>query len=325
MKAIDAAYKVLYDAGKPLHYSEITKRMLSQKLWSTSGNTPAATVVARLAVDIKEKGLASIFVRTGRGLYGLNSNSGGGGDRMTFTDAAEDVLKESRNHEPLHYETITKRALARGLIRTEVRTSPTTMYSLILTEIRRNEARGESPRFVQHGRGVVGLAAWLPVEVAGLIEKKNREVRQSLLDRAHAASPAEFESLAVELLAAMGFEEVELTSPTGDGGIDARGTLVVGGAVRIRIAVQAKRSKNNVTKQGVQQIRGSLAAYEQGLIITTADFSKSAKDEATRSDAAPVALINGARLAALLAKYQIGTHIKSYELYVLDDTKGVDE
>ena len=97
-------------------------------------------------------------------------------------------LEHSADQQPLHYSEITKRALECGLIRTEGRTPAATMYSGILTEIQRNEARGDSPRFVQHGRGMVGLAAWLPVEVAGLIEEKNREVRQSLLDRARTAS-----------------------------------------------------------------------------------------------------------------------------------------
>ena len=317
MNAIDAAHEILRDAGKPLHYREIAKRMLAQKLWNTTGQTPWETVNARLSSDIKDRGIASRFTRESPGVYTLNSNLLA--DSLTFTDAAERVLTDSGNQEPLHYNVIIKLALDRGLIRTEGRTPAATMYSAVLTEIRRHETRGETPRFVQHGRGMVGLSAWLPEEVAGLIEDKNREVRQSLLDRALAASPAEFESLVGELLAAMGFEEVELTPMSGDGGIDVRGTLVVGDAVRIRMAVQAKRWKNNVSRQIVQQVRGSLGAHEQGLIITTSDFSKGAKTDANRPDAAPVALMNGERLAALLAKYQIGTYIQRYELFMLDE------
>ena len=317
MKAIDAAYEVLRDAGRPLHYREITERMLAKKLWNTAGKTPWDTVNARLSVEINSMGLASRFVRESPGVFTLNPDELS--DSMTFVDAAERVLLESDNQEPLNYNEITRLALERGLIRTEGRTPAATMYSAVLTEIRRHETRGEAPRFVQHGRGMVGLTAWLPEEVAGLIEDKNREVRQSLLDRALAASPTEFESLVGELLAAMGFEDIEQTPISGDGGIDVRGTLVIGDAVRIRMAVQAKRWKGNVTTPTVQQVRGSLGAHEQGLIITTSDFSRGAKVEAHRSNAAPVALMNGERLAALLAKYQIGTYIKRYELYILDE------
>ena len=319
MKAIEAAAIVLNDADGPLHYRELTERMLARKLWTTEGKTPWDTVRAQLAEDIKVRGSASRFVRAGPGVFALSATVAL--DSLSFADAAEWVLNQSTDQQPLHYTEITQRALKRGLLRTEGRTPAATMYSGILTEIRRNEARGDSPRFVRHGAGLFGLAAWLPVGVAQLIEEKNREVRRALLDRARAASPADFENLVGELLAAMGFAGVEVTSSSGDGGIDVRGTLVVGDAVRIRMAVQAKRWKSNVQKPVIQQVRGSLGAHEQGLIITTSDFSQGAKDEAERPDASPVALMSGEQLAALLAERQIGARVTSYELYKLDATE----
>ena len=69
----------------------------------------------------------------------------------------------------------------------------------------------------------------------------------------------------------------------------------------------------------VQQLRGSLGAHEQGLIITTSDFSSGAKAEADRPDAAPVALMNGEQLAALLAKHEIGARSESHNLLTLDE------
>ncbi len=323
MSALDAAAAVLEATGEPLHYREITERMLAANLWTTTGKTPWDTVNARIAVDIQKSGPASRFVRVGPGRYTMNPGSTPGTELgtspgsavrdheaptggMSFTDAAEQILSRSADREPVHYAVITEQALEGRLIRTEGRTPAATMHSMILTEIRRRETRGESPRFVQHGRGMVGLTAWLPAEVAGLVEEKNREVREALLDRARSASPEDFERLVSELLAAMGFEDVDVTSPSGDGGIDVRGTLVVGDTVRIRMAVQAKRWKANVQAPEVQRVRGSLGAHEQGLIVTTSDFSRGARDEATRPDAAPVALMNGEQFAALLARHQIG-------------------
>ena len=169
-----------------------------------------------------------------------------------------------------------------------------------------------------------GLTAWLPDEVATLIEERNREVRQGLLDRARSAPPSDFESLVGQLLVEMGFEDVKVTSLSGDGGIDVRGVLVVGDAIRIRMAVQAKRWKSNVLAPVVQQVRGSLGAHEQGLIITTSDFSSGAKKEAQRSDAAPVALIGGEQLAALLAEHEIGARMTSYDLYTLDEADSAE-
>ena len=70
-----------------------------------------------------------------------------------------------------------------------------------------------------------------------------------------------------------------------------RGTLVVGDVIRTRMAVQVKRWKHNVQAPIVQQVRGSLGTHEQGLIITTSDFSAGAREEAARPDAVPVGLM----------------------------------
>lgn len=56
----------------------------------------------------------------------------------------------------------------------------------------------------------------------------------------------------------------------------------------------------------VQQVRGGPGAHQQGLIITTSDFSTGARDEAARPDAAPVALIKGEQLVTLLIEHDIG-------------------
>ena len=337
MNALDAAAVVLKEAGSPLHYREITRRMLDQGLWVSSGQTPWNTVIARLGTDVRDRGMASRFVRSSPGHFALNPElieeqprterieeerpaEQESTSHMSFTDAAEQILLQSRSREPLHYRTITERALDQSLIHTEGRTPSSTMYAVILAEIRRRDARGESPRFVQHGRGMVGLASWLPVSLASRIDENNREVRQSLLDGARGAPPEAFERLVGELLAAMGFEDVEVTKVSSDGGIDVRGTLVVGETVRIRMAVQAKRWKGNVQAPIVQQVRGSLGAHEQGLIITTSDFSRGAREEAIRLDAAPVALMNGEQLAALLAKHEIGARVEKYDLLTLDDS-----
>jgi hypothetical protein len=45
------------------------------------------------------------------------------------------------------------------------------------------------------------------------------------------------EERVTRLLVELGFGEVEATSRIGDGGIDARGTLVGGDAIRTRMAV----------------------------------------------------------------------------------------
>ena len=64
----------------------------------------------------------------------------------------------------------------------------------------------------------------------------------------------------------------------------------------------------------VQQVRGSLGTHEQGLIITTSDFSKGAREEAARPNAVPVGLMDGEQLVRLLVENNIGVQRTSYEL-----------
>ena len=46
------------------------------------------------------------------------------------------------------------------------------------------------------------------------------------------------------------------------------------------------------------------------MLITTANFTKSAKDEATRDGATPIDLVDGERLCALLKQYGLGVSVK---------------
>jgi restriction system protein len=71
MSYAEAAYSVLQKAGKPLHYRELTRAAIEQRLIEPEGKTPEATMNAILAVDIQRKGASSRFARTGRGFFAL--------------------------------------------------------------------------------------------------------------------------------------------------------------------------------------------------------------------------------------------------------------
>lgn len=336
MNVRDAAIKVLEDAGEPLPAKEIARRMRAENLWQTKGKTPAATVAARLYTDIKAKGDASPFILSGPQTFGLQP----GGVRSesksprneararrsatvreySFTDAAEKVLEQFGQKRPMHYRDMTERALALGWIATEGKTPEATMYAQVLTEIRRQQKRGKRPRFAQHGRGYIGLTRWMGKGLAFEIEQHNRRVRQDLHKRLLALDWYDFEELITRLLIEMGFEDVEVTRRSGDGGIDVRGTLVVGEAIRTRMAVQVKKwgPKRRVQAPTVQQVRGSLGTHEQGLIVTTSDYSVGARKEAARENAVPVALMNGEQLVALLVECGIGITKQTHAIIELD-------
>jgi restriction system protein len=72
---------------------------------------------------------------------------------MGFLDAAKGILKQA--DQPLHYDEITNRAIAQGLIKTKGKTPNRTMNAQLTTSIQ----SGNSP-FVRVGRGVYGLVVW---------------------------------------------------------------------------------------------------------------------------------------------------------------------
>lgn len=198
------------------------------------------------------------------------------------------------------------------------------MYSVIYQEIERMKARGEQPRFILHGRGLVGLTEWESKGLEFEVEQHNRQVREELLEHLLEMAPEQFEAVVARLLVALGFEEVEVTSRSNDGGIDVRGVLLTGDAIRTKMAVQVKRWKENVQAPIVQQVRGSLGAHEQGLIVTTSDFSRGARDEAERPDATPVGLMDGELMVALLVEHGIGVRKNEVAILTLDDFDSIE-
>jgi restriction system protein len=341
MSVLTAAEMVLAEAGEPLHYREITQRMLTRGLWTTLGKTPEATVNARLGTEIQRHPGTARFQRKAPGMFALRSwglaefvpgqPADGSGDpvdaetspgaprHLSFSDAAERVLEEFAAGKPMHYRAIMAKVLELGLVRTQGQTPEATLHAQLMAEVDRKARRGDPPRFARHGKGYWGLARWMASGLAFEIEQHNAEVRRRLLARLMTLPPAEFETLVSRLLVALGFEEVSVTGRSGDGGIDVRGTLVVGAVIRTRMAVQAKRWKANVQSPVVQQVRGSLGTHDQGLIITTSDFSTGARTEAERPNAVPVALMNGEQLVALLVEHSIGVRRAPYDLLQLGD------
>ena len=330
MTAKDAAYKVLIEAGHPLQVKELTKQMLASGLWTTTGSTPAATVEAGVVMDIKQHELKSRFLRTAPSTFSTNpqhcGNKGGSAPAaiaapahptslalsaadvksVSFAAAAEQVLRDHSGEAPMHYRDITEKAKSLGLLKTSGATPEATMYTTLLGMIERKAQRGEPPLFVRSKGGLFALAKPEDPDLTLQINKHNREVRIALRQRLFEMAPPAFEELIGILLGKLGFEDVEITKHSGDGGIDVRGTLVVGNVIRTRMAVQVKRWKGTVQAPVVQQVRGSLGAHEQGLIITTGGFSSGASKEAEASDKTPIALMNGDQLVELLVEKDIG-------------------
>lgn len=233
---------------------------------------------------------------------------------MTYLDAAYAILEAAS--QPLHYEAITQRALAQKLIAPQGLTPEATMGSRLYTD-----AKQEGSHFVRTGKGVFGLARWQPRGIDAHVAEINTATRKQLTRLVLAMPPERFEVLIRELLVRMGFDEnsVKVTPYSGDGGIDVTGIYRAAGLTELSAAVQVKRWKGNVGAPVITQLRGSLQVHQQGIIITTSDFSKSARAEAEAPNKTRIGLINGAELIDLLVKHQVGVVKRVLEVTALDD------
>ena len=326
MTVLEAATRVLWQAKEPLQSKELAQRMMADGLWKTSGLTPGNTVAAEIYGNMKVYGDKSPFVLSKPGRFTLDkthmtgklpdvlsfleglghSSKGAGSPSLSFLDAAERVLREIGKGHAMHYAEITREALQRGWLTTTGNTPDATMYASIITEVNRRQVAGLVSRFIRPSPGMVALAEPKEPALVDRIKEHNMKVRHQVLERLLSMAPVDLEKLVGGLMAAMGFVKIKVTPPSRDGGVDARGVLVVDEVVQIPMAVQVKRWKNNVLAPTVQGLRGSLGAHERGLIVTTSDFSAGARNEASRLDAAPIALMNGDQLVGLLVQYDIG-------------------
>ncbi len=233
---------------------------------------------------------------------------------MTYLDAAYTILKTAGR--PLHFDDITQRALAQKLIAPQGLTPDATMASRLYTDTKQPDSR-----FVRAGHGRFGLVQWQPKGIDAHVDDINATTRAQLAQLIGTMPPARFEALVRELLIQMGFDEstVNLTPYTNDQGIDVAGTYRAAGLTDISAAVQVKRWKGNVGAPIVTQLRGSLQVHQQGIIITTSDFSKSAREEAAAPNKTRIGLINASELIGLLIRHQVGVVKRTLEVTTLDE------
>lgn len=138
-----------------------------------------------------------------------------------------------------------------------------------------------------------------------------------LLEVLQSVTPKGFENICKRLLREHGFEDVEVTGGSHDGGIDGYGTLELNPFVSIKVLFQCKRYKGTVSRAQVGDFRNAMIGRaEKGMILTTGTFSEDAKREASRDGAPPIELINGEKLIELFEKVNLG--VKPKTVYEVD-------
>jgi HB1, ASXL, restriction endonuclease HTH domain len=76
LSAIDAAAKVLGEAGEPMNCQDMIKAMAEKGYWtSPGGKTPAATLYSAILRELQTKGSEARFKKTERGKFGVGKAS----------------------------------------------------------------------------------------------------------------------------------------------------------------------------------------------------------------------------------------------------------
>ena len=69
MSGLDAAAKVLLDAGKPLRVAQMMEAIVKKGVWKSNGKTPEATLYAAIIREIAAKGANARFEKKDRGVF----------------------------------------------------------------------------------------------------------------------------------------------------------------------------------------------------------------------------------------------------------------
>ena len=142
------------------------------------------------------------------------------------------------------------------------------------------------------------------------------DYRTQLMEVLQALPPEGFERLCQRLLRESGFQQVNVTGKTGDGGIDGNGLLQINPFVSFQVLFQCKRYAGSVTASQVRNFRGAMMGRaDKGIIMTTGTFTKDAKREAVRDGVPPIELVNGENLLDMFKQLELGLKpVTTYEV-----------
>jgi len=149
------------------------------------------------------------------------------------------------------------------------------------------------------------------------------DTRSTLLQRLKESDPYDFERVVRTLLVRMGYGRDGRMTPlkgSGDGGLD--GVIDRDELGLSKIYVQAKRyAEATVGRPKVQEFVGALATRgaNVGVFFTTSSFTAEAVDAASRVPQ-EIALVDGARLTALMMRHKVGVQVaRTIELLKVDE------
>lgn len=156
-------------------------------------------------------------------------------------------------------------------------------------------------------------------DIQALAQQQRARVRTSLLEMLREMDPYAFEHLVATLLTAMGYDDVQVTAPSNDKGVDVAASIKLG-ISSVREVIQVKRQKSNIGRPVLDALRGSLHRFHavRGTIISTGGFSKGTVKAAFEPGAAPITLMDGETLVDILMEHGIGVRRRPIVLWEID-------
>ena len=101
--------------------------------------------------------------------------------------------------------------------------------------------------------------------------------------------------------------------------IDGKGILKLNSIISIPVIFECKRYKDSVSSVKIRNFRGAMEGRaDKGIFITTGDFTRDAKKEATREGTKIIDLVNGEKLVEMLNELGLGTKTKTVEKVIVD-------
>ena len=151
-------------------------------------------------------------------------------------------------------------------------------------------------------------------------------LESEILSLVRSSSPEFLEHVIIDLLVAMGYgggdsAKSRVTGRSGDGGID--GTIREDALGLDEVYVQAKKyaEGSNVGEGDLRNFAGAIdaAGTSKGVFVTTAEFTRSAREYIARSPKR-IVLIDGKELARLMVQHGVGVRTRvSHEIKRVDE------
>ncbi len=161
-------------------------------------------------------------------------------------------------------------------------------------------------------------------EIEKIFEKRDRMLKNDLLNTLKSVKPADFERIIIDVVLALGYgknheEMARVLGKPNDQGID--GEISQDKLGFDKIYLQAKRWVKEKTV-GSHEIRDFIGALtikhaKKGIFITTAIFTKDAIETAEKDSDHNIKLINGHELASLMVENAVG--VREIQKYVLKE------